>query len=51
MSIEPLICSGSGEIYEDSDDWTVHTQDGRPAAYFEHLVFTKGKLLLLTAAA
>ncbi|MBT5804875.1 MAG: type I methionyl aminopeptidase [Gemmatimonadetes bacterium] len=51
ITIEPLICSGSGEIYEDSDGWTVRTQDGSPAAHFEHtLVVTKGKPLLLTAA-
>ncbi len=51
ITIEPLICSGVGKIYDDDDGWTVRTQDGSYAAHFEHtLVIRHGKPLLLTAA-
>jgi methionyl aminopeptidase len=51
ITIEPLICAGTGDIYEDEDGWTVRTQDGSNAAHFEHtLVIRHGKPLLLTAA-
>ena len=51
ITIEPIICSGSGEVFEDLDGWTMKTVDGSIAAHFEHtLVITRGKPVLLTAA-
>ena len=51
ITIEPIITSGSGKIFEDEDGWTIKTTDGSPAAHHEHtLVITEDKPLLLTAA-
>ena len=51
ITIEPIICTGSGKVYEDRDGWTMRTEDGSTAAHFEHtLVNTRGVPLLLTAA-
>jgi methionyl aminopeptidase len=51
ITLEPIICAGSGEIVEDADGWTLRTADGTLAAHFEHtLVVRKGAPLLLTAA-
>jgi methionyl aminopeptidase len=50
LTIEPIICAGSGEAYEDRDGWTIRTRDGSLAAHFEHtLVVTRTTPILLTA--
>lgn len=38
IAIEPMIAMGAKDVYLDSDKWTVHTQDHRPAAHFEHTI-------------
>ncbi len=51
ITLEPIICAGSGQVVEAGDGWTVLTADGSLAAHFEHtLVVRKGAPLLLTAA-
>ena len=51
ITIEPLICDGSGDAYQDADGWTIRTSDGSLAAHHEHtLVITAGGPVLLTAA-
>lgn len=51
ITIEPLIAAGAGEAYQDSDGWTIRTNDGSLAAHHEHtLVITSGEPILLTAA-
>jgi methionyl aminopeptidase len=51
ITIEPIITSGSGRIYDDKDGWTVKTRDRAPAAHYEHtIVITKDRPILLTAA-
>ncbi|MDL2297283.1 type I methionyl aminopeptidase [Bacteroidales bacterium OttesenSCG-928-B11] len=36
--IEPMITQGTRKIYMEKDNWTIRTQDGKPAAHFEHQV-------------
>ena len=51
ITIEPIITSGSGHIYDDRDGWTIKIRDKTPAAHHEHtVVITKGHPILLTAA-
>ncbi len=51
VTIEPIICCGSGEAFEDRDGWTVRTRDGSLAAHHEHtVVITRDRPVLLTAA-
>lgn len=51
ITIEPLICAGSGKCVDAGDGWTVRTRDGSLAAHHEHtLVVTGGEPILLTAA-
>lgn len=38
IAIEPMITLGSRNIIMEADGWTVRTQDGKPAAHFEHTV-------------
>lgn len=38
IAIEPMITMGSPKVYLTSDRWTVKTQDGKPAAHFEHTI-------------
>jgi methionyl aminopeptidase len=50
VTIEPIISSGKGEVYEGRDGWTIRTKDGSLAAHYEHtLVITEKKPILLTA--
>jgi methionyl aminopeptidase len=50
ITIEPLICTGSGRCVTASDGWTIRTRDGSLAAHHEHtLVVTEGEPVLLTA--
>jgi methionine aminopeptidase type I len=51
LAIEPMLTSGSGDVVEDADGWTVRTADGALAAHAEHtIVVTEGAPLVLTAA-
>ena len=51
LAIEPMLTSGSGDVIEDADGWTVRTADGALAAHAEHtIVVTEGAPLVLTAA-
>ena len=51
ITIEPIICAGSGEGAVQADRWTIRTTDGSLAAHYEHtVVLTKGEAILLTAA-
>lgn len=38
LAIEPMIAAGNGAIRTLDDHWTIVTQDGTPAAHFEHTV-------------
>ena len=38
IAIEPMITMGSYKIKMMPDKWTVKTQDGKPAAHFEHTI-------------
>ena len=50
MTIEPIISSGSGEVMDGGDGWTVVTADGAPCAHAEDtVVITRGDPLVLTA--
>jgi methionyl aminopeptidase len=51
LTIEPMICAGSGRAVESRDGWTIRTRDGSLAAHHEHtLVITAGAPVILTAA-
>ena len=51
ITIEPIICAGSGLTVEGEDGWTIKTADGSPAAHYEHtIVITRGSPIVLTAA-
>ena len=44
IAIEPMITMGDRSIYVNTDNWTVITRDGKPAAHFEHTIAVhKGK--------
>lgn len=50
ITIEPIIAAGDGAVHVDDDGWTIRTDDGSPAAHFEHtLVVTEGAPVLVTA--
>ena len=50
ITIEPIICAGSGRAVEGRDGWTIRTADGSLAAHYEHtLVVTNAGPVLLTA--
>lgn len=38
IAIEPMLTLGSPDIYVDSNDWTVITDDGSHSAHYEHTV-------------
>jgi len=51
ITIEPIICAGSGQGALQPDRWTIRTTDGSLSAHFEHtVVITKRAPILLTAA-
>ncbi len=51
ITVEPIISSGSGQVFTDKDGWTLRTGDRALSAHFEHtLVITSGAPILLTAA-
>lgn len=50
IAIEPMITMGSPSLYLTSDRWTVKTQDGKPAAHFEHsMAIHHGKADILSS--
>jgi len=52
ITVEPIICGGSGRVFTAKDGWTLCTGDHSLSAHFEHtLVITSGAPILLTAAA
>jgi methionyl aminopeptidase len=51
ITVEPILCAGSGRAYEARDGWTVRTSDGSLAAHHEEtIVVTRGRPMILTAA-
>ena len=38
IAIEPMITSGSSEVFLMEDGWTIRTHDGSMSAHFEHTV-------------
>ena len=49
IAIEPMLTLGKRYIYMKDDDWTIATDDGLPAAHFEHtVVVTKDGYEILT---
>lgn len=49
LAVEPMITLGDRHIYLCDDDWTIKTDDGLPAAHFEHTVLvTKDGYEILT---
>lgn len=52
IAIEPMINMGTKDVYHDKDGWTIRTNDGKPAAHYEHNVAVqKGKPDLLSSFA
>ncbi len=49
LAIEPMVNMGTKEIFVGDDDWTVYTEDGKPAAHYENTVLiTNGEPICLT---
>lgn len=49
IAVEPMLNLGSDDVYLESDEWTVRTDDGLPSAHFEHTVLvTKDGYVILT---
>jgi len=43
------VTAGSGDIYEEDDQWTLRTTDRKPVAQFEHtVVVTDGEPIIVT---
>lgn len=38
IAIEPMINLGTKDVFHDKDGWTIRTEDGKPAAHFEHTI-------------
>ena len=38
LAVEPMVVAGRREVRVLPDEWTMVTEDGRPAAHFEHTV-------------
>jgi methionyl aminopeptidase len=50
IAIEPMINLGTKNVYNDKDGWTIRTEDGKPAAHYEHTVCVrKNKADILTS--
>ncbi len=50
IAIEPMINLGTKNVYHDADGWTIRTEDGKPAAHYEHTVaIQKGKADILSS--
>lgn len=51
LAIEPFLTTGSGDIFEEDDRWTLRTTDRKPVAQFEHtIVVTEGDPIIVTSA-
>ncbi len=49
IAIEPFLTAGEGNIYEDTDGWTLRTVDGAIPAQYEHtIVVTRDEPIILT---
>ena len=49
FTIEPMICEGTRQVHQWSDEWTATTADGKRSAQFEHtLLMTPDGLEALT---
>lgn len=52
IAIEPMINLGTKNVYHDKDGWTIRTEDGKPAAHFEHTIcIQRGKADILSSFA
>ena len=50
IAIEPMINLGTKNVYHDKDGWTIRTEDGKPAAHYEHTIcIQKGKADILSS--
>jgi len=50
IAIEPMINLGTKNVYHDKDGWTIRTEDGKPAAHYEHTVCVqRGKADILSS--
>jgi methionyl aminopeptidase len=50
IAIEPMINLGTKNVYHDEDGWTIKTEDGKPAAHYEHnVVIQRGKPDILSS--
>ncbi len=50
IAIEPMINLGTKNVYNDKDGWTIRTEDGKPAAHYEHTVcIQRGKADILSS--
>ncbi len=50
IAIEPMINLGTKNIYHDKDGWTIRTEDGKPAAHYEHTIcIQKGSADILSS--
>ena len=38
IAIEPMITAGGADVFVESDDWTISTEDGSRSCHFEHTV-------------
>ena len=38
IAIEPMINMGTKDVFHDKDGWTIRTEDGKPAAHYEHTI-------------
>lgn len=51
IALEPIICERPSGVYEDSDGWTMRTENGCLAAHYEHTILVReGGVEILTAA-
>lgn len=49
LAIEPMVCTGTGEVRELSDGWTVITNDGGLSAHYENTIaLTENGIIVLT---
>lgn len=50
ICIEPMINLGTKNVYHDKDGWTIRTEDGKPAAHYEHTIhIQRGKADVLSS--
>ena len=49
LAIEPMVCTGTSEVRELSDGWTVVTNDGGLSAHYENTIaLTENGIIVLT---